>query len=421
MKARAPALSWQPLPSGCTRRDMFRAAMRRHIYCLRRVFDAAVTLQCGQTLNEAELREGFALVPCSQRHASTERVYRRFLKAEGRLEETKPAEHLGQLLLRYRQYLEDVRGLAPATIAQHLETIDAFLASSLGPTGHLSTLTSEHVEIFVQTTSRQVRRQTLQHKVARLRAFLRYCADRGETSRGLAHIDLPRIYRGELPPRALGWDLIEKLLASVDRSDNLGRRDHAILHLMAYYGLRASEVASLTLDAVNWKTGTLRVDQRKTRSTLVLPLADQTLRNLDQYLANRRPFDEATAALFPTARSPIAALTNWGVCDVFTKRARKAGCRSMGSHPMRCGIRSPCDRRGRASASRRSAICLVITALRAPAFIFASKPTCCARWPWPCPAARRVEEDGHDNDHLCDAVRSTGCGVARSSARSWLP
>jgi len=302
-----------------------RAAIRRHVYRLRLVLDASMTLQCGQTLSEAELREAFALVPCSQRHASTERVYRRFLKAEGRLEEIKPTEHLGQLLLRYRQYLEEVRGLAPATIAQHLETIDAFLSSSLGSTGHLSTLTSEDIEIFVQATARHVRRQTLQHKVARLRAFLRYCADRGETSRGLDRIDSPRTYRGELPPRALGWDLIEKLLTSVDRSDNLGRRDHAILHLMAYYGLRASEVASLTLDAVNWKTGTLRVHQRKTRSMLVLPLADRTLRILDQYLANRRPCDQATNSLFPSARSPIGAMTSWGVCEVFTKRARESG------------------------------------------------------------------------------------------------
>jgi site-specific recombinase XerD len=303
----------------------FHAVMRRHVYRLRRVFEASVALQCGQILNEAELRKAFALVPCSQRHASTERVYRRFLKVEGRLEESTPTDQVGLLRLRYRQYLQDVRGLAPATIAQHLETIDAFLAWSLGSTGHLSTLTSEHVEIFVQATSRRVRRQTLQHKVARLRAFLRYCADRGETSRGLDHIDSPRIYRGEPPPRALGWDLIEKLLASVERDDNLGRRDHAILHLMAYYGLRASEVASLTLDVVNWKTGTLRVDQRKTRSTLILPLADETLRILDQYLANRRPCDQATTVLFPTARSPIAALTNWGVCNVFNKRARESG------------------------------------------------------------------------------------------------
>ncbi len=302
-----------------------RAAVRRHVYRLRCVLEASASLQCGQTMNETELREAFAVVPCHLRHASTERVYCRFLKAEGRFEETKPTEHVGQLRQRYRQYLEDVRGLAPSTIGQHLVTIDAFLLSSLGSTGHLSALTSEHVEIFVQATSRQVRRQTLQHKVAHLRAFLRYCADRSETACGLDRIDTPRTYRGELPPRALGWDLIEKLLASVDRNDNLGRRDHAILHLMAYYGLRASEIASLTLGAVNWKAGTLHVDQRKTRSTLVLPLADQTLRILDHYLANRRPCDQATTFLLPKARSPVGAMTNWGVCDVFTKRARESG------------------------------------------------------------------------------------------------
>jgi len=301
-----------------------RKAMRRHVYRLRSVLEASATLRCGQILTEAELWEAFAVVPCHLRQTSTERVYQLFLKAEGRLEETKPTDSVGQLRLRYRQYLDDVRGLAPATIGQHLVTIDAFLLSSLGSTSDLSTLTSEHVEIFVQATSRLIRRQTLQHKIAHLRAFLRYCADRSETPPGLDGIDMPRTYRGELPPRALSWDLIEKLLASVDRSDNLGRRDHAILHLMAYYGLRASEVASLTLDAVDWKAGTLRVDQRKTRSTLVLPLADQTLRILDHYLA-KRPCDRATICLFPTARSPIGAMTNWGVCDIFTKRARESG------------------------------------------------------------------------------------------------
>jgi integrase/recombinase XerD len=302
-----------------------RAAMRRHVYRLRCVLDASAPLQCGRTLNEAKLREAFAFVPCAQRCASTERVYRRFLEAEGRLEKTKPTEPIGQLRLRYRQYLEDARGLASATIGQHLVTIDALLSSSLISSGHLSALTSEHVEIFVQSTSRQVQRQTLQHKVAHLRAFLRFCADRGETAHGLDRIDTPRTYRGELPPRALGWDLVEKLLASVDRNDDLGRRDYAILHLMAYYGLRASEIAGLTLDAVNWKTGAMRIDQSKTRSILVLPLADQTLQILDQYLADRRPCDQATIFLFPRARSPVGAMTSWAVCDVFTKRARESG------------------------------------------------------------------------------------------------
>jgi integrase/recombinase XerD len=302
-----------------------RAAMRRHVYRLRCVLEASAPLQCGQTLDEAKLREAFAFVPCAPRGASTERVYRRFLKEEGRLEKTKPTEQVGQWRLRYRQYLEDVRGLASTTIGQHLVTVDAFLSSTVITSGSLSALTSEHVEIFVQSTSRQIRRQTLQHKVAHLRAFLRFCADRGETAPGLDRIDTPRTYRSELPPRAIGWDLVEKLLASVDRNDDLGRRDYAILHLMAYYGLRVSEIAGLTLDAVNWKTGTMRVDQRKTRSTLVLPLADQTLRILDQYLANRRPCAQVTISLFPRACSPIGAMTHWAVCDVFTKRARESG------------------------------------------------------------------------------------------------
>ncbi|MES0101384.1 tyrosine-type recombinase/integrase [Mesorhizobium sp. M0019] len=79
------------------------------------------------------------------------------------------------------------------------------------------------------------------------------------------------------------------MLASVDKTHDLGHRDYAILHLMAYYGLRPSEIATLTLYAINWKRGTLRVDQRKMRSTLVLPVADQTLRIIEQYLAEGVP------------------------------------------------------------------------------------------------------------------------------------
>ncbi|MHC2419608.1 integrase/recombinase XerD [Sinorhizobium meliloti] len=246
------------------------AATRRHVHRLKCILEATAALQCGRILFEAELDGALAFVPGALRHASTERAYRRFLKAEGRLEETQPQGPVEQLLLRYREYLLDVRGLAPATIGQHLGTIEEFLSLSAGPSQDLSALTSEHVETFIHILSRRVLRQTLQHKVAHLRAFLRFCGDRGETARGLERIDTPRTYRGELPPRALDWEVIEKLLSSVARTDYLGRRDHAILHLMAYYGLRPSEIAALTLDAVNWKRRTLRVEQRKTRSTLVL-------------------------------------------------------------------------------------------------------------------------------------------------------
>jgi site-specific recombinase XerC len=87
--------------------------------------------------------------------------------------------------------------------------------------------------------------------VAHLRSFLTFCSSRGLTRTRLDLIDTPRAYRGELPPRALPWNLVRKLLGSIDCSNIENCRDHAILHLMAYYGLRPSEASGLTVDSIN--------------------------------------------------------------------------------------------------------------------------------------------------------------------------
>ena len=101
-------------------------------------------------------------------------------------------------------------------------------------------------------------------------------------------------------------------------------RDYAILHLMAYYGLRPSEVASLRLDSIDWEAGTLRVEQRKTRSVLILPLVDRTLRMLCRYLQIARPNSDLPQ-MFLRIRSPIVALRHYGVIDVFRYRVHKSG------------------------------------------------------------------------------------------------
>lgn len=58
---------------------------------------------------------------------------------------------------------------------------------------------------------------------------------------------------------------------------------------MAYYGLRSSEVVALTVDSIDWIAKTCLVDQRKTHSTLVLPLSDQTLTLVRRFLRHGRP------------------------------------------------------------------------------------------------------------------------------------
>ncbi|ACC75960.1 tyrosine-type recombinase/integrase [Paraburkholderia phymatum] len=257
-------------------------------------------------------------------YRGTQRAFERFLSSRGRLIRAEPEAPFGALRGHYLQHLRELRGFAVSTAAQHDSTLRDFLGRVALPDRTLRTLSATDVENYIRLKSREVTRQTLQHVIAHLRAFLRYCEDRGDITPGLHCIDTPRTYRGELPPRALDWKLVPKLVNSVDRHSRTGWRDHAVLHLMAYYGLRASEVAALTLSSINWESRTLHVQQRKTRSVLVLPLADRTINLLRRYLRCGRSGSDCPA-LFLRARSPAGPLTHYGVVDIFCKRARLSG------------------------------------------------------------------------------------------------
>lgn len=188
----------------------------------------------------------------------------------------------------------------------------------------LQSLTSADVDRYLALKSQAVCRQRLQHVVAHLRAFLGFCRANGELDRPLNTIDSVRIHREELPPRALPWPLVLALLRSIDRSSRSGWRDYTILHLAAHYGLRPSEIVSLRLESVNWNARTLKVEQRKTRSTLVLPLVDRTVSILQRYLQRGRP-NSPHPQLFLRARCPAGALMRYAITDIFETRAARSG------------------------------------------------------------------------------------------------
>ncbi len=93
---------------------------------------------------------------------------------------------------------------------------------------------------------------------------------------------------------------------------------------MAYYGLRPSEIVALKLNSIDWTAKTLSVEQRKTRSILVLPLAERTVNLLRRYLRHGRPASDRPE-LFLRARSPAGGLSHYAVVDIFEKRARLSG------------------------------------------------------------------------------------------------
>jgi integrase/recombinase XerD len=302
-----------------------RHPLRLHLRRAREVLNRSDRFRSGTLFREVDLREAFIISgPEAYLYSCTGRIFTRFLTATNRLIPTERTDPLSLLRRQYHQYLAEVRGFSRQTLKHHESTVTDFLSRGLSPDRGLSGLTAADVEAYVQVKSKENNRQSLQHVVAHLRAFLRFCGEHGKAPAGLDIIDTPRVYRGELPPRALDWTIVRQLLASIRRRSPRDWRDYAILHLMAHYGLRPSEVATLRLDAIDREAATLRVEQRKTRSILVLPLASRTLRLLHRYLQIARPNSDLPQ-LFLRIRSPIKAMKHYGVIDVFNYRARKSG------------------------------------------------------------------------------------------------
>lgn len=302
-----------------------RHPLRLHLRRVKEVLDRSDRFRSGEMFFEADLRDAFVVAKAdAYLYLCTGRIFARFLAAANQLGVEAHDDALSVLCRRYQRYLAEVRGLCANSLKHHGSTVTDFLARGKPFDRGLCSLTAGDVETYLQLKSKENSRASLQHVIAHLRAFLRYCADHGEAPVGLDVIDTPRVYRGELPPRALDWTTVRKLLASIRRRSPRDWRDYAILHLMAYYGLRPSEVAALRLDSIDWKTGTLRVEQCKTRSVLILPLADRTLRLLRRYLQVARPGSDLPQ-LFLRIRSPIKALRHYGVIDVFRYRVVKSG------------------------------------------------------------------------------------------------
>ncbi len=99
--------------------------------------------------------------------------------------------------------------------------------------------------------------------------FCATCIVRGLVAKDLSKcVEMSRAYRLSGVPRSISWDDIRRMLDTVDRRTAAGRRDYAILVLLVTYGLRAREVAALTLDDIDWKRERLRVPERKAAGTV---------------------------------------------------------------------------------------------------------------------------------------------------------
>ena len=189
------------------------------------------------------------------------RQFTDFLRREGvLLFENAPAgpvtdaEHCVQA---YELYLQQTRGLAPASIATYLPFVRNFLRHRFdsGPVT-LSSVDADDVVGFVRHMAPGLRPKRAKPLVTALRSLLRHACHLGETGPELVAA-VPVVADWSMPqiPRGISPDQVSKLLACIDRGSATGRRDHAILTLLARLGLRASEIGLLELDDIDWTGG----------------------------------------------------------------------------------------------------------------------------------------------------------------------
>lgn len=165
----------------------------------------------------------------------------------------------------FLEYLRTERGLRESTVRHYLYSLNR-VGDYLKRIGVISLreLSPPLLGSFVVDTAPTLSRSSRRDLCGELRVFLKFCYREQIIAKDLsAAVQMPQIYRLSDVPRSITWDEVRRMLETVDRRTAQGRRDYAILLLLVTYGLRAHEVAKLTLDDIDWRHERLQVPGRK--------------------------------------------------------------------------------------------------------------------------------------------------------------
>jgi site-specific recombinase XerD len=249
----------------------------------------------------------------------------------------------------FRCYLLQELGRSPSTATNYVPFIDQFLMERYqGRTPNLALLRASDVTGFVIRHVHQLSPVRAGIMVTALRSFFRYLLHRGAIATDLAGC-VPAVPNWSLStlPRFLPAAAVEKLLKRCDRKTAVGRRNHAILLLLARLGVRAGEVIKLSLDDIDWDLGQITIHGKGGRSAQ-LPLPADVGSAVAAYLRRDRP-PSASRRVFLRHRAPLTGFANPSTLSSIVRRALKhAGIESahMGAHVLRHSLATSLLRQG---------------------------------------------------------------------------
>jgi site-specific recombinase XerD len=252
-------------------------------------------------------------------------------------------------LHRFEQYLRQERALANVTITYYLLFVRSFLNYRFGNGSvQLRRLCLQDIVRFVQYEAPRLHLKRAKLLTTALRSFLQYARYRGDLRLDLAAA-VPPVANWSMTsiPRAIPPDQVRGLLASINRRTAIGRRDYAILLLLARLGLRASEVVLLELDDIDWQAGCFSVRGKGGRRT-ELPLPNDVGKAIAEYLRYSRP-RSSSRRVFLRGRAPIRGFLGQSAIGSLVRHSlKRAGIKAptKGAHQFRHGLATQLLRHG---------------------------------------------------------------------------
>ncbi|SKA39481.1 tyrosine-type recombinase/integrase [Consotaella salsifontis] len=241
------------------------------------------------------------------------------------LEETWPA------LGAFRCWMQEQRGIQDSTLDTYQAIlVDLLVSLGTDPTAY----TAAAVRDFVLDRAKPHGRGRAQGITVATRAYLKYLVATGQCPVGRERA-VPSFANWQLAttPRGLGQADIDRLLATCDGEERL--RDRAVILLLARLGLRASEVANLTFDAIDWAAGRITL-AGKARREERLPLTQEIGDAILAYIERTRPHIVSTR-VFLTSAAPVRPINRIAVKCIVRRALDRAGVKSVhrGAHVLR--------------------------------------------------------------------------------------
>ncbi len=243
----------------------------------------------------------------------------------------------------HNKWMKDYHHSAPGTLRLRKQYLVKFL-NRLG-TGSISqqllTLSHESIEKFFLNYCRSYGRAARRSMQATLRTFFRFCYAHGYTLRDFSEtVPTLRTYKLNEIPRGIREEDVKRLLSSIDRNSNTGKRDYAIIQLLYTYGVRGGQIRALRLKDIDWRQDKIHFAALKQGKDIIQPLIDDVGESLLDYLRHTRP-DSCCPEVFLTSRAPYHPLQySTTLSEILARNMRAAGITlpTLGAHTFRHGF-----------------------------------------------------------------------------------